>query len=242
MDKAMTTWTSFGKEDKSSWKFKLYAWGERVADRVEFEETCLKAINTSFKPGAEKPEFNLEVKAQFVHPALFKDALDAYKAHLQEREPYHKRYFYLWSLGLPVTAPIGLAPIIPNVPFYFCAWRAWSHWKAWGGATYLNQLLTQDFVEPTIDSTLDSIYETSSSVITTLSNLSVTDSKTDNTTSEKPSPIDTSIPEVEAQMLLRSTDVPAIASSFNLSSATSAELLRALEQSRMRLKKELKQG
>lgn len=131
----------------------MYAWGERVADRVEFEENALKAVNTSFMPDAPKSEFNLgskDEKALFIYPkGLSFEALDGWKSHVRLREPYHKRYvppltklsalilfsryFYLWSLGLPITAPIGIAPIIPNIPFYFCAWRAWCHWK---GQTY----------------------------------------------------------------------------------------------------------
>jgi hypothetical protein len=76
-------------------QFKLYAWGERIADRVEFEETALKAVNTSFKPDAEKPEYDLgplELKAQLFHPKTLKDPLDAWKTHLFVREPYHKRF------------------------------------------------------------------------------------------------------------------------------------------------------
>jgi hypothetical protein len=30
--------------------FELYAWGGRASDRIKFDETALKAVNTSFKP------------------------------------------------------------------------------------------------------------------------------------------------------------------------------------------------
>ncbi|KAG8811398.1 hypothetical protein FRC17_002466, partial [Serendipita sp. 399] len=92
MDKALDTWTSFGKQDKTSWKFKLYNWGEKVADRVEFEETALKHVNASFKPNADTTVHQLEhSKAQFIHPASLKNSLEAWRKHVQHREPYHKR-------------------------------------------------------------------------------------------------------------------------------------------------------
>jgi hypothetical protein len=79
----------------------LYAWGERVADRVEFEETALKSVNTHFKPSVmststsspgeeaskqagvvhsekERKEYDLgpvDQKAQFLFPKIIKDAL-----------------------------------------------------------------------------------------------------------------------------------------------------------------------
>jgi hypothetical protein len=43
-------------------------------------------------------------------------------------------------------------------------------------------------------------------------------------------------------MILHRTDVPLITSSFGLSSAVQAEILRAIDQSRMRLRKELKKS
>ena len=158
------------------------------------------------------------------------------------------------------------AAIIPNIPFYFCAWRSWSHWKgeepnihsmtspdihlpAWRSSTYLNQLFTQQYFEPTTDGTLDKIYDSSSVIteggsipIVTPSKLSITDSTQDTPEKkEEDTPSIESDPAVESQMLLRPADIPALTSEFNLPPAVGAEILRALDQSRMRLKKELKE-
>ncbi|CAG7846528.1 SubName: Full=Uncharacterized protein {ECO:0000313/EMBL:CCA70188.1} [Serendipita indica DSM 11827] len=262
MDKALGTWTEFGKAEKTSWKFKLYAWGERVADRIEFEENALKAINTSFRPDAPKPEFNLgskDDKALFIYPkGLSFEVFEDWKSHVRLREPYHKRYFYLWSLGLPVTAPIGIAPIIPNVPFYFCAWRAWCHWKAWRATIYLNQLLTIDYFEPTADAALDTIYSPKN---VSQSNLSLSDSvsasshssgapssaSSDSLSDSTPSPSDPASkhaefdPMVDSQLVLREEDVPGLVTRLELPQQVGSELLRAIEQTRVRLRKELAQ-
>jgi hypothetical protein len=48
--------------------------------------------------------------------------------------------------------------------------------------------------------------------------------------------------EMESQVLLPSAGVPVIKSSFNLSPTVGAEVLRAMDQSRMRPKTELKES
>ena len=40
-----------------------------------------------------------------------------------------------------MTFPFALIPVIPNFPFFYILWRAWSHYKAWRGASYLESLL-----------------------------------------------------------------------------------------------------
>jgi hypothetical protein len=110
------------------------------------------------------------------------------------------------------------------------------------------QLVNQQYFEPTIDPTLDRIYDSPSTIpkdqTSAASKLSVTEPTLDSSTEAK-APSSCSIdsdPAIECQILLRPTDVPIITSSFNLSPTVGAELLRAMDQSRMRLKKELKES
>jgi hypothetical protein len=36
----------------------------------------------------------------------------------------------IWSVVImPFTAPFMLIPVIPNLPFFYVLYRAWSHWK-----------------------------------------------------------------------------------------------------------------
>lgn len=46
----------------------------------------------------------------------------------------------------PVTWPFAIIPIVPNFPLFYVLWRAWSHYKAWRGATYLEQLIKAGLV------------------------------------------------------------------------------------------------
>ncbi|KAJ5028183.1 mitochondrial K+-H+ exchange-related-domain-containing protein [Bipolaris maydis] len=65
----------------------------------------------------------------------------------------------IWSVVImPFTAPFMLVPIIPNLPFFYVLYRAWSHWKALGGARHLEFLLKHNLPKPNPSWTLDELY------------------------------------------------------------------------------------
>jgi hypothetical protein len=39
-------------------------------------------------------------------------------------------------IGLPFTIPVGLLPVIPNIPGLYLAFRAWSHFKGQSESYY----------------------------------------------------------------------------------------------------------
>lgn len=74
-----------------------------------------------------------------------------------------------------------LVPVIPNIPFFFVAWRAYSHWKgrlpllyelchghidsslrftAYKAATYLTELVKLNAVHPVPSEAMDDVYQT----------------------------------------------------------------------------------
>lgn len=67
---------------------------------------------------------------------------------LQKRGPVHRKGFLFWMLISPLTAPFMLireltplflassllnvlfpTAIIPNLPFFFCVWRSYHHYR-----------------------------------------------------------------------------------------------------------------
>lgn len=63
------------------------------------------------------------------------------------------------SLGSsPVTWPFAIIPVIPNFPLFYVLWRAWSHYRAWRGAHYLEQLLQLGMIRETPSAELTSVY------------------------------------------------------------------------------------
>jgi len=57
-----------------------------------------------------------------------------------------------------LSAPLKLIPIIPNFPFYFCAWRSWSHWKAKRAAQYIQGLIHSNRIVPAPLAELNALY------------------------------------------------------------------------------------
>ncbi|RFU35678.1 hypothetical protein B7463_g676, partial [Scytalidium lignicola] len=65
----------------------------------------------------------------------------------------------MWCfVGMPITAPIALIPVIPNLPFFYLVFRAWSHWRALAGSKHLEFLLNKNLLAPQPSRILDEIY------------------------------------------------------------------------------------
>lgn len=68
---------------------------------VEYEETSLKAVNTSFKPGAPNPQYDLlklHPNAPFIYPHIKSSSdnpFDTWKNFLNERQAMHRQYVQL---------------------------------------------------------------------------------------------------------------------------------------------------
>ena len=59
---------------------------------------------------------------------------------------------------IPLTWPFAIIPVIPNFPMFYVIWRAWSHYKAWRGAVYLEQILQAGLIVEKSDKRLDEVY------------------------------------------------------------------------------------
>ena len=92
-----------------------------------------------------------ETKISLVFPPSLlspSEVLSELRGFVEYRVPKHRRGFYLWMGIAPLTAPFKLIrtstsclypfmsllkkfllAIIPNLPFFFCAWRSWSHYR-----------------------------------------------------------------------------------------------------------------
>ena len=149
-----------------------------------------------------------------------------------------------------------LLAIIPNIPFFFCAWRSWSHYRgiysfgiilvllvsdtnyviAYRSSQYLQSLLDHDLILPEASEPLDEVYNMYPA--TTLSASSDPNSESNPSSSESSISVSKTNPEHEPQhtLLLDPEAVPSILSIFKLeSTTTSTDLLRAIAQARLRV-------
>ncbi|KAG6840377.1 hypothetical protein C0991_007114 [Blastosporella zonata] len=236
--KAADTWAGFGKA--KGWKLKVYQGGERLVDRLEFEELALKGIDPSLGPPITHPDatgdVNRDVQYEKVTiPLIYPPSINSGSITLAElraliayRTPRHRKGFYLWMILAPFTAPFMIIPIIPNLPFFFCVWRSWSHYKAYRASQYLQTLIDSDSLVPEASESLDTVYKDFSPDKSSIASPHVDKDEKSNNPGGKSSTL-------QHEVLLTRDAVPEILDTFKLKSTAGADLLRAVEQARVRV-------
>ncbi|KAI0304441.1 mitochondrial K+-H+ exchange-related-domain-containing protein [Multifurca ochricompacta] len=220
--KAAGIWAQFGKASESSWKFKIFTYGERLVDRVDFEELALKGVDPSMGPKLSHPRSPSEEQTKttfipLVHPKFVGTSLLVHlETILARRTPRHRKGFYTWMLLAPLTAPFMLIPVVPNLPFFFCVWRSWSHYRAYKASEYLQSLLHRGAIVSHSDVALDGIYAT-------------------HVPSESLHDSTKSISEDGREVLLSRDAVPRILEVFGLPESAASDIYRAIEQAKARL-------
>ncbi|EMD40059.1 hypothetical protein CERSUDRAFT_112276 [Gelatoporia subvermispora B] len=253
--KAAGLWAGLGKAPEGNWKRRAFLYGERLIDRLDFEELALKSVDPSLGPslrfsdaGKLRPADHPQIP--LIYPAsLCTTPLPHLRALLEKRTPRHRKGFLAWLAIAPFTAPFMLIPIIPNFPFFFCAWRSWSHYRAWKASQYLEQFVEQGAIVPEPSPELDEIYAEYAprpplpSTASSPSSPSAPSSRSPSNPSTPEPEHDPSAPPPSASasappyLLLSRHAIPALSRALNLPSDASfaADVLRALEQARIRL-------
>ncbi|OGE56346.1 hypothetical protein PENARI_c003G02616 [Penicillium arizonense] len=157
--KAAETWAKWEEAEKG-WKKHLVTWGNRVQQRIPYEEWGLKSI-PSFETQKRLDNSHGENKIDVLFPgnAVRQETITSLlRTIATERQELHKKKM-MWSLFLaPVTAPFGLVPVIPNIPFFYVAYRGWSHWRALNGSKHLEHLVEKNLLNPISFPALEQLY------------------------------------------------------------------------------------
>ncbi|KAF7302174.1 hypothetical protein MIND_00784300 [Mycena indigotica] len=145
-NKANQTWISWGAAPEGSIKVRVsvicFPPHKLATSNLDFEETNLKSLDLSIAPPLHAQEKAHDIPL-FYPPTMLSgpQSLENLKTLVEQRIPIHSRGIYLWIFFGVLSAPLKLIPIIPNFPFYFCAWRTWSHVKARRAARYIKSLI-----------------------------------------------------------------------------------------------------
>ncbi|GAK62275.1 uncharacterized protein PAN0_001d0474 [Moesziomyces antarcticus] len=176
LNKASAFWIDLGRTDQTStfdWKRRTYVLGERLMDRIEYQEWALKGIDPAMGPlrheskakqadvaAADTGIPKLDHIPLLYPPSLLEPQrlLKSLKNLTDHRTPHHYRRFWYCVVGMPITIPFALVPVVPNLPFFYLVYRAFSHWKAYKSSQYLSTLISQDRVQPTESKELDEIF------------------------------------------------------------------------------------
>lgn len=157
--KAAETWGKWEQADRG-WRKSLVSYGHRVLQRIPYEEWGLKSIPPlNAQRQVDQSGTKQKVEVAFPGNAIKQDkVLGTLRKLATERQDLHRRRMW-WSIILaPLTAPVALIPLVPNIPFFYLAYRGWSHWRALSGSKHLVFLLDKDLLEPKSLSTLEHFY------------------------------------------------------------------------------------
>ncbi|SZF02155.1 unnamed protein product [Blumeria hordei] len=210
--RAAKLWTDW--KDGTSWQKKVVKYGNQLLRKIPFEEWALKSI----PPLSGRAEGVRSDKVEVIFPdsVISREDLPEILHKLSsERQRLHRTKMIYSIIGMPISAPVMLIPVIPNIPFFYLVFRAWSHWRALAGCKHIQFLLNKGLVTPLPLSILNELYAVGKSPMSgnspyALKQKSVT-------------------PNWNEVILCRGPNVKQVATALNLPELES-ELSRAVEQ------------
>ncbi|KAE8355040.1 mitochondrial K+-H+ exchange-related-domain-containing protein [Aspergillus coremiiformis] len=157
--KAAKIWAKWEEAEKG-WKKHLVSWGNRVQQRIPYEEWGLKSIpSLNAQRRLDKSYGSKKVDVLFPGNAIKSEKLKSILHKIAtERQDLHRKRMWGSFIASPLTAPIGLIPLIPNIPFFYLVYRGWSHWRALNGSKHLEYLVGKDLLNPMSHPALERLY------------------------------------------------------------------------------------
>ncbi|KAI0447956.1 mitochondrial K+-H+ exchange-related-domain-containing protein [Xylaria telfairii] len=157
--RAANLWAGWEKKE-GGWQKSVVNYGNRALRRIPFEEWGLKSVPTLSARRREE-----EIIGKEKHHVIFPRSIistarapEILRTLATERESLHRSRMIWCFVGMPISAPFALVPIIPNLPFFYLAYRAWSHYRALAGGKHLQWLLLKHFYTLSPSETLDTAY------------------------------------------------------------------------------------
>ncbi|KAI1118722.1 mitochondrial K+-H+ exchange-related-domain-containing protein [Nemania sp. NC0429] len=157
--RATKLWAGW-EQKESGWQKSVVKYGNGALRRIPYEEWGLKSVPTL--SARRKQE---EILGKEKHHLIFPQSVISVTRAPQilhtlatERKGLHRSRMLWCFVGMPITAPFALVPVIPNLPFFYLVFRAWSHYRALAGGKHLQWLSSNNFFTLWPSEILDSIY------------------------------------------------------------------------------------
>ncbi|KAL2874144.1 hypothetical protein SGCOL_010629 [Colletotrichum sp. CLE4] len=142
------------------WQKKVVSYGNYALRRIPYEEWGLKSV-PPISARRKDEELKGKEKIELVFPDTIiptKQAEQVVRTLAAERDALHKRKLIWCLIGMPISAPFALVPVIPNLPFFYLVYRAWSHWRALEGGKHLRFLVDNKLLALSPSKLLNDIY------------------------------------------------------------------------------------
>ncbi|KAI0848969.1 mitochondrial K+-H+ exchange-related-domain-containing protein [Daldinia vernicosa] len=157
--RAAQLWSGW-EQKESGWQKKVVLYGNSLLKRIPFEEWGLKSVPPlSTRRRAEEvlgKDKNYLIYPETLIPTT--KAVNVLQTLGTEREALHRTRLMWCCVGMPISAPFALVPVIPNLPFFYLLYRAWSHWRALAGGKHIQFLCDKNLLSLTPSPVLGSIY------------------------------------------------------------------------------------
>ncbi|KAG5948815.1 hypothetical protein E4U53_006127 [Claviceps sorghi] len=162
-------WSEWERKE-SGWQKKVVEYGNHAFRRIPYEEWGLKSVPplSSWRGRRRDGEVEENLQSQdgqehveLVFPRSVMSeaqAEEVVRRMGRERDGLHRRRLMWCVVGMPITVPFAVVPIIPNLPFFYLVYRAWSHWRALAGGKHVQLLLDKKLLRPTPSPVLDALY------------------------------------------------------------------------------------
>ncbi|KAL6137333.1 hypothetical protein ACLB2K_062625 [Fragaria x ananassa] len=136
-NKMNNAWISLEKAPEGTFKRKIHGVGLKLLSRVKPSEIFLKSIT------------NVVSHVEVTYPSSLNARLVRRRLrHIAMRGSIiHKKYLYGSVTLLPLTSAFMVLPL-PNIPFFWCLFRTYSHWRALQGSEKLLQLVSDSAETP----------------------------------------------------------------------------------------------
>ncbi|KAJ4415177.1 hypothetical protein N0V82_007478 [Gnomoniopsis sp. IMI 355080] len=157
--KAAQTWADWEKKE-SGWQSTIVKYGNQALRRIPYEEWSLKSVPPLSTKRADD-ELKGTDKVEVFYPKSLmaqSNINDVMQKLSTEREGLHRKRLIWCLIGMPISAPFAAVPIIPNIPFFYLAYRAWSHWRALAGGRHIQFLLKNQLLIHKPSPILDEVY------------------------------------------------------------------------------------
>ncbi|KAI1757368.1 mitochondrial K+-H+ exchange-related-domain-containing protein [Xylaria castorea] len=157
--RAAKLWAGWEKKE-GGWQKSVVKYGNRALRRIPYEEWGLKSVPTLSARRRQE-----EVIGKEQHHVIFPASIisttrapEILQTLATEREGLHRSRMIWCFVGMPISAPFALIPIIPNLPFFYLVYRAWSHYRALAGGKHLQWLLSKNFYTLSPWEALNTVY------------------------------------------------------------------------------------
>ncbi|KAJ6780850.1 hypothetical protein PWT90_00537 [Aphanocladium album] len=162
---AARTWSGWEKKEKG-WQRKVVDYGNYAFRRIPFQEWGLKSVPPlSARRRAEELKGDGKVEIVFPESVIPGDKVESVAQKLAtERQALHRRQMMWCFVGMPITLPFALVPVVPNLPFFYLVYRAFSNWRAIAGGKHIQWLIENKLLIPSPSKALDLVYAQSPAI------------------------------------------------------------------------------